>query len=91
LVGHAKVGYCCPPLPFDAALVHGDVLVERGCSFGRLRLPARLGQFLAQLADFFGQRLVLPFQAVEALDDLAQIDLLLAGGSSLGRENARRQ
>src|ERR1039457_6959861 len=74
---------------FDAALVHGDFLVERRRGFGRLAAGFR--QFLAQFADLFGQRLVLPFQAVQALYDLPKIDLPEIGGSSLGRKDAWRQ
>src|ERR1039458_8845300 len=74
---------------FDAALVHGDFLVERRRGFGRLAAGFR--QFLAQLADLFGQRLVLPFQAVQALYDLPKIDLPEIGGSSLSRKDAWRQ
>src|ERR1017187_4678825 len=74
---------------FDAALVHGDFLVERRRGFGRLAAGFR--QFLAQLADLFGQRLVLPFQAVQALYDLPKIDLPEIGGSSLSRKDAWRR
>jgi len=75
---------------FDAALVHGDLLVERSRGWSRLRLAAGCRQFLAQLVDLFGQRLVLPFQAVEAFHNLRKIGLPEIGGS-LRREYSRRQ
>jgi hypothetical protein len=71
------------------------LLVERWRGWGRLRLAARFRQFLAQLVDLFGQRLVLLFETVEALHDLPKIGLPEIGGSRLGRhlggQDARRQ
>jgi hypothetical protein len=49
-------------------------------------MAAGFRQFLAQLVDLFGQRLVLLFQAVETIHDFLQI-----GGNGLGRKDSRRQ
>ena len=70
--------------------IHGNFLVERGRGLGRLRLAAGFRQFLAQLVDLFGQRLVLLFQAVEAFHDLSKIGLPEIRATPFGPPSGRR-
>jgi hypothetical protein len=73
---------------FHAAFVHGDFLVKRRRTFGRL--PAGFRQLPPQLPDLFGLRAVLLFQAVQPLYDLPHVGLPGIRRRGLRRQNSRR-
>ncbi|MGO4883770.1 MAG: hypothetical protein ACLP59_23560 [Bryobacteraceae bacterium] len=72
----------------DAGFVDGDFFFERRSGGGHL--AARFGEFLAQLADLFRERLVLLLEAVKTVENRFQIRRWVLSGKDGGCQEEKQ-